>query len=522
MKETVSEKQTVAVIDIGSSAIRMMVAEVGSKSEIRTLENLQKPVALGKEVFATQSISRNSLRDAITILQNFKTVIDSYGVKKMVAIATSAIREADNRENFIDQVYVRTGIDVEVIEGAEQNRLELLAVEHALKDKIDLEKKNCLIVEVGSGTTELIILNNGLVGITQTLALGADRLPEQTVAGKTEPAVMQRVLKRNVREVVRHAAREFNFNELDTFISLGADMRLVSRHLVDEKIEKFTSFEKKAFMGFVERVGKLEPEEIVNQYGISYEQAETFYPSLLIYANFLNATKAEAIIVPMASIRDGLLLELAQVLSGYKRTDVSKQVVNSAKHLAEKYEYDKAHALTVSSLAVKLFDELKKDHGMETRERMLLEVSAILHDIGMYISPQGHHKHSSYLINAAEIFGLRKSDKDILASVVRYHRRAVPKPSHVSYMSLPKSERAVVTKLAALLRVADALDHSHQQKIKNFTFERGERSYDLWLDGDVGDISVERDSLRQKGNLFADVFGAPVNLKLRTTVLAKK
>lgn len=513
MSEEGVQKHAVAVIDIGTSAIRMVIAEVGPKTEVRYLELLQKSVRFGKDVFKTGRISNPVMREAINILKNFKSVIDTYGIKKVQAIATSAVREAQNRDNFVDQVYVRTGIEVELLEGTEENRLELIAVEHALEGKVDLQKKNCLIVEVGSGSTEMIILNQGQVTITRTLPIGSIRLPEQIDSNKTDSALVQRVLKRSIREIAQIAAREVQMDQIDTFIALGGDMRFVSQQLLPETKERFTVLLKKDFVSFVNRIGKMTPEEIASEYSMDYAQAEALYPALLFYFHFLAETKAEQIIVPMASIRDGLLLELAQILSGYKKTDFSRQVLNSAQHLGAKYMFDKSHAVCVASLAVKLFDQLKQDHGMGSRERVLLEVSGLLHDIGTYISPSGHHKHSQYLIDAAEIFGLRQVDKNIVSNVARYHRRIPPRESHVAYMSLPKLERAIVSKLASILRVADALDAGHQQKIKALKLERSDNSYTLWVSKEIGDVSIERESLRAKGDMFVDVFGAPMELK---------
>ncbi len=523
-EKSATEIQTVAVVDMGSSAIRMVIAEVGPKLEIRYLENLQKPVRFGQEVFTTGRISSQSIREAITILKDFKMVSETYGIKKMEAIATSAVRDAVNRDNFIDRVYVRTGLDVEVIEGAEQNRLELIAVEHALSDQFKLEDRNSLIIEVGSGSTELIVLEKGAVSVTQSLSLGSLRLPEELKPAKEDRNAMQRILKRAVHDIVKHTALGFNFNELNTVVALGGDMRFVARALGSAPATpaSFVILDKKAVAGFVAKIGKLSAEEMVRQYGMSYEEAETIYPALLIYLNFFNETQAEQVVIPSTSIRDGLLLELAQMLSKYKRTDVSKQVLHSARHLAQRYDYDKAHASNVAALSLKLFDASKEDHGMGPKERVLLEVSAILHDIGSYISPISHHKHSSYLVDAAEIFGLRKSDKDIVSNVVRYHRRATPKATHVPYMSLPKSDRATVSKLAAILRVADALDHSHQQKIKDFDVEITDKNYQIWVPEEVGDISLERDDLKTKGDMFADLFGAPIELKQRPLGMMKK
>ncbi|MBP9733652.1 MAG: HD domain-containing protein [Candidatus Omnitrophica bacterium] len=505
--------QTVAVIDIGASAIRLVVAEIGSKGEIRQLENLQKAVNFGKDVFSGGSLSQASMAQGLAILQNYKSVIDTYQVKKVQAIATSAIREAVNSEMFIDRVFVRTGIDVEVIEGPEEVRLELIAVEHAVGTDIDLNKKNCLIVEVSSGSTEVIILNQGQVELTRTLSIGSLRLPEQASSAKLKPEGVQKVLKRSIQEIVAYAAKEYNFAQVDTFIALGGDVRFAAQQLAATARERYAIVDKKPFVSLVNKIGKLTPEEIASEYGLPYGQAEPLYASLLYYLNFLSETSSESLIIPNMSMRDALLLEMSQLVSGHKRTDVSRQIMNSARHLGEKFEYDKAHSSLVGQTALKIFDALKGEHGMGSRERTLLEVSATLHDIGSYISPAGHHKHSAYLVESSEIFGLRKADKMIVSNIVRYHRRSTPKATHASYASLPRQDRAVVSKLAAILRVADSLDATHQQKIKNLEFEVGDKAFTVWVSDALADVSAERESLQDKGDLFADVFGLPVVIK---------
>ncbi len=513
MVETTTTTQVVAVIDIGSSAIRMVVAELGPKLAIRYLENLQKPVALGKDVFTTGRLSHHVIREAIDILKNYKDIADGYGVKHLRAIATSAVREAANRDNFVDQVFVRTAIDVEIIEGAEENRLDLIAVEHALEGKLDFDRKNCMIIEVGTGSTEIIYTTQGKVALTRTLPMGPIRLPEQTVPGRTDAGALQRLIRRNTHIATDEVKREYALEAVDTYIALGANMRFLSK-LVDEKTEnKLAILPAKALQDFIKTVSKMTPEEIVDVWGFSYSDAEVLYPSLLIYASFLDETKADEVLVPMVSIRDGLLLEMSQLLLGPRRTDLTRQVINSAKALGQKYRYDDAHAANVASLAVKLFDQLKEDHGLGPRERLLLEVAGILHDIGTFISPQSHQRHSSYLIDAADIFGLRKADKDIVSKIALYHRRQVPGPADPAYMSLSRHDRAVVSKLAAIIRVAEALDKSHQQKIRDFTLERDRDTITIRPVGEPVDLSMERQALTKKDSLFTDVLGATLVLK---------
>jgi exopolyphosphatase/guanosine-5'-triphosphate,3'-diphosphate pyrophosphatase len=513
MVETPTSKEPVAVIDIGSSGIRMVIAEIGPKLSVRVLENVQKPVSLGKDVFTSGRIAPATIREAIEVLTQYKSMLETYGVRRMHAIATNAVREAANRDNFIDQAFVRTGIDIEVIEGAEENRLNLIAVEHALEGRFDFARKNCLIIEVGTGSTEIIVTAGGEVALTRTLLLGPLRLPEQANYQRTEPAALARLLKRRVSAIAEEIGREFDLGKVDSFIAMGASMRFVAKELAGQNGHNLASVSPKDFNDFLRTLSRLSAEEISEKYAVPYSDAETLSTSLALYAAFLTETKADTVLVPMVSIRDGLLLEMAQLVSGNKRTDLSKQVIHSARSLGRKYRYDETHAVATASVAVKLFDALKEDHGLGPRERLLLEVAALLHDIGTFISATSHHKHSAYLIEAAEIFGLRKLDKDVVANVARYHRRSQPKLTHPGYMALPRTERAVVSKLAAIMRVAEGLDASHQQKCRDFTMERKGANCTLWVPEEVGDISQERQSLSRKTDMLPDILGVSLSLK---------
>ncbi len=516
MAQDAAGTEIAAVIDIGSSAIRTVVAELGPNLSIRYLENLQQAVPFGKDVFKTGRLAPGTIRRGLEILINFKSILDSYGVKRMHAIATSAVREANNRDNFIDQVFVRTGIDVEIIEGAEENRLGLIAVEHALQGRFDLEQHNSLIIEVGTGSTEFMAMLSGEVSLTRTLPIGSLRLPEQAETEKLDPAILQRILKRRVSAIADEFRREFDLGSVDCFIALGASMRFIAKEIANKDAGPLATFSAKDFTDFLKSLSKMPAEEISETYGIPYTDAETLYASLLLYANFLAETKAEKILAPMVSIRDGLLLEMAQLISGNKRTDLSRQVIRSAKNLGKKYHYDETHAQNVAAIALKLFEALQQDHGLGPRERLLLEVAAHLHDIGSFIAASSHHKHSAYLIQSAEIFGLRKADKDIVANVARYHRRSQPKLTHPNYIALPRADRSIVSKLSALLRVAEGLDASHQQKCNTLTIERKGSQCNLWVPDDVGDLSLERQSLSRKADMLLDILGVSLSLRQGT------
>jgi exopolyphosphatase/guanosine-5'-triphosphate,3'-diphosphate pyrophosphatase len=211
-------------------------------------------------------------------------------------------------------------------------------------------------------------------------------------------------------------------------------------------------------------------------------------------------------------MRDGVLLGFAAEASGERSSALDSQTYASAENLGRRFQYDEQHAHQVAALACALFDALDDEHGLSRRERRLLKVAALLHDIGLFISSNSHHKHSEYIINASDIFGVRAEERAIVSAVARYHRRALPQASHQGFSSLPRRDRAVVAKLAAILRVADALDRSHGQQVRSLEARLGDEELVIRVDTDE-DLSLERLAMRSKADLFEEVFGRTVVLQ---------
>jgi exopolyphosphatase/guanosine-5'-triphosphate,3'-diphosphate pyrophosphatase len=203
---------------------------------------------------------------------------------------------------------------------------------------------------------------------------------------------------------------------------------------------------------------------------------------------------------------------LASRVTGREDEALSKGVIRSALAVARKYRADRRHGQMVADLATRLFDELQPEHRLAARQRLLLRVAALLHEVGGFVSNRSHHKHSYYLIANAEIFGLSREEHEVVAHIARYHRRATPQQSHPEYMMLPRDRRILVSKLAALLRVADALDRGRGQEVQDFRCDRREEGFVVWIPG-LTDLTLERQALTQKGDLFEDVFGMKIRLE---------
>jgi exopolyphosphatase/guanosine-5'-triphosphate,3'-diphosphate pyrophosphatase len=239
---------------------------------------------------------------------------------------------------------------------------------------------------------------------------------------------------------------------------------------------------------------------------------ETLVPALIVYRELLLETQAATVLVPHATLRAGLLLDMSRADTGQGIEDLSRQVLASAEALGERFHYDARHAHQVARLAVSLFDDLRSEHGLQARDRLRLEVAALLHDIGIFVNLRGHHKHAQYILSVSEIFGLSRDDMAVISNVARYHRRAAPNKSHLPYMALDSEARVQVNKLAAILRVANALDADHLQKLSAVRVLREDDHWVLEVDGG-GDLTLERLAALARADLLTEVFGRRVSFR---------
>ncbi|MCF7928645.1 MAG: Ppx/GppA family phosphatase [Spirochaetales bacterium] len=503
-----------AVIDIGSTAIRMVIAESLDEENWRVIDRAERPVPLGRDVFVHGYISRDTMNQTLRILRGFREVLEGWQIQAQDArvIATSAIREAGNRDTFIDRVSLRTEFQVETVEGIEESRLTFLAVQNALKDmKSEFSRSNSLIIEVGGGSTEVMLLRRGKMAAAHSLNLGIVRIAQQIRPAVQAGRYMERFLSESIRTKMELFDTEMHISKIRHFIAVGGDARIAVRSVKGPVSGEYARMGKEDFLAFLESIQRKSIDDLVVELQIPYSNAEWLIPSLFVYREFLMATSAEEIIVPMVSIRDGLLVSIMQGPDPVVRQQFASQILASATNLGRKYHFDEEHSLLIARLACSLFDQIQDEHCIHSHGRLLLQMAGILHDVGTFINSSGHHKHGQYIVRNSEIFGLNRQDLRIVSNVIRYHRKAFPSPAHQDYISLTRENRITVLKLSAILRVADALDRGHSQRIQSIRVERAEDVLNLHTDG-VGDFTLERAGLENKGKLFEEVFGLQVRL----------
>jgi exopolyphosphatase/guanosine-5'-triphosphate,3'-diphosphate pyrophosphatase len=513
------DNKLVAIIEIGSTGIRLLVAQIETGDSRngdnwRVLDSAGRPVALGRDVFNSGELSRESLLNCLSVFQNFKELLESWNISSqdVHVIATSALRVARNRDIFIDRIHQETGFNPSVVDGVEENRLLYLAVRFALKQDLPLFwRANSMIIEIGGGSTEVMLLRRGQMVVAHSIKLGTIIL-DQKIRHMAGPGLFhESQLKDAIRDTSNTLNEDMDLAYVRTFVVAGSDARLASDHTGSELNEHCRVIDRNDFIAFAEKIHNYNAEECVQKLGISYAEAEGFIPGILLIKLFLEQTGAAQVVVPLVSIREGYLIDLAFGVDSEQQEEFYSQITASAVNLGRKFHFNEAHARHVANLSMTLFDALAKEHGMDSRQRMMLKTAAILHDIGSFIRTSGHNKHGQYIVSHSEIFGLPHDELEIIANVIRYHHGGEPSKADIEYISLQREERIMVLKMASILRVADALDRGHTQHLKNISVERRSETIALHAQG-VYDISQELNALEEKADYFQAVFGYKVVL----------
>ena len=499
--------ELMGVLDMGASAIRLVVAEIDAKRSIKVIEEASRGVLLGRDTFAGGNLRSQTVDAALEALDGFREIMDGYGVGDVRAVATSAVREARNADMFLDRIEGRTGIRFEVINEAEESRLVFLAVRNTLRRHAAFKAARTMLVEVGGGSTSITVLRRGQPIRSGVYALGSVRLRQQLDLRRHGQDLQVALLKRYIANAIEEIRLEMPLDRITHVIAIGGDVRFVASQLGDSDRETDgREIPREPFLAFCEEIERLDEDSLFDRFRLPAVEAETLLPSLLIYRSLVTETAARTVVVSSASLRAGVLLDAAEPKNRMTAEDFEQQVLASADTLGHRYRFDRDHGHHVAMLATRLFEQLREEHGLGERERLLVQVSALLHDIGVYISLRAHHKHSQYILSASQIFGLSSEETAIVSNIVRYHRRGLPQNSHLPFIALDRTDRMTVNKLAAILRLVNALDAEHAQKVRDIRLVRRDLTWFLELDGD-GDLTMEQLAATARSDMFAEVYG---------------
>ena len=508
-----AKTELIAVLDMGASAIRLVIAELDAKRNARIMEEASRGVLLGRDTFSGGAIRSQTADAAVEALEGFRKIMDEYGVTSVRAVATSAVREARNADMFLDRLHGRSGIRFETINEAEESRLVYLAVRDALGRHVAFRGTHTLLIEVGGGSTSLMVLRRGQPLRSGVYALGSVRLRQQLDLPRHSHDLQVALMKRSITNVVEEIRLEVQLDRMRHLIAIGGDIRFAAAQLTGtEPDAAVREISREQFLAFVEEVERLDEDGLADRFRLPAVEVETLLPALLIYRALLMETGARRVVVAGASLRRGLVLDVTRPKNRITAEDFEHQVLASADSLGHRYRFDREHGRQVAKLATQMFEQLRGEHGLGDRERLLLQVAALLHDVGIYVSLRAHHKHSQYILAASQIFGLSDEETAIVSNLARYHRRGMPQNSHLPYIALDRTDRLIVSKLAAILRVANALDAEHAQKVTDVLLEQKAGAWILTIDG-AGDFTMEQLAATARADMFSQIFGRPLVIR---------
>src|SRR5262245_45390370 len=480
----------IAAIDAGSNAVRLSVVRAFSALDIEPLHNERYPLRLGESVFVRSRFSEDVFKKAAKAFRHFRDVMDEFGVTHFRAVATSASREAGNRQAFLRRIRQRSGIKLEVISAAEESRLGREAVFAALGPDC---QARC-IADLGGGSLEISILQDHRVQQTAQLPLGTVRLMTTlNLHGVIRPAEAEQV-RRYLRALLESKLSSCPNLADGLTVALGGNAETLANVAPGPRHHGLPTLELSLLRERLPELLRTEIRGRMKAYGVRRDRADVMGIAAIIFVSLGRYLNVRSLAVPAVGIREGLIQEIAKEAFSRKEphryTGASRQMLAGARSFSRRLERDQRHAEHVRELSLQLFDQLQPLHHLPAEARVVLEAAALLHDIGHSVSHRGHHKHGEYLTMNGDIPGLEGRERAMAAAVVRYHnRKAEPANHHISYAALNTGDRRLARRLASLVRVAEGLDHSHRQRISSIraAFQRGAVGLQLQARGEASE-----------------------------------
>lgn len=515
-KSEARESLRLAAIDVGSNSIHMIVAQADADGGITTLWRLKEPVGLGRLSFPSRRLTADAMNRAITVLERFQQAAHQRQAEKIVAVATSAIREAENGGDLIERIRRQLGLYVRVVSARDEARLIYLAVRHA----IPLRSQPHLMIDIGGGSVEFIVGDDKQASLLESRKLGAARMTAQFVhsdpISDEDQKHLLKLYDKELAPLIKHIEALHPVKVIGTsgtLENLAAMTGSEPPHNGDSGHHQI--IERSRFEKLLAQLLDSRTKDRARIRGLDDQRKDQIVAGALLVSELFRRLRLRRIEICPSALREGILLDyLSRHLPDLAiRRQLPDPRRRSVMDLARRCDWHKPHSEQVAHICMKLFDELRLLHGMGAAERDLIEYGALLHDIGWHIGRTGHHKHSMYLILHGDLKNFSDDEIKVIANIARYHRKATPKRKHDTYAALPARLRRVVDVGAALLRLSDGLDRSHSSVIQDVRCKIEDKKVRCTLTA-RSDAQLEFWGARRKRNWFEKVFGRPISFEL--------
>ena len=466
-----------AAIDIGSNSIKLVVVDAAASDSFAVLSREREVVRLGHETLLKGYLGRGAILRATDCIRRLRSIAEARGAERIVATATAAVREANNSANFIKAVEQKAGVKVELLSGIEEARLIGLAAAHGCSSK----KLASLNVDIGGGSTEISIFRDGQPITLLSIKLGAVRLTERFLTSDPPAEKQIKNLRSEIRAALERPARELHDSQWEnvtgtsgTILAIGNALRAqTTTEQVVQPAEVVIDL--RELTQFNNALAGMTISERRNRARFTAQRAEIIVAGGLVLEGTMRALGIKSLTTCDWSLREGVIIDRLRDWESQSRPpmpDIADQKLRGVHAVGRRFGYEEVHSHQIARLAEKIFDALSSSANLTRHQRLLLSAAALLHDVGYHIAHESHHKHSFYLIENSELTGFSESERALIANIARYHKGSLPKDHHPHYAVLSQSDRLTVSRLAGILRVADALDRRHDNRVKDVHCKR--------------------------------------------------
>jgi exopolyphosphatase/guanosine-5'-triphosphate,3'-diphosphate pyrophosphatase len=500
-----------AAIDLGTNSFHMIIVELLPDMSFLVIDRAKEMIRIGDGSITTKLLTEEAMRQGLETLTRFRKLAEQRGVEThhIIAFATSAIREAKNGGAYMETVSQKIGIRTSIISGDEEARLIYLAIRQA----INIGTRKALMIDAGGGSVELMIGDSERLYLEESKKLGVARMYERFI--KHDPPTEKERAELEaffIEQITPFATRAKSIGYDMAIASSGTAENIAAMIFLQENGQAFESlngnaFSRKAFQKLYERLLPMKSSERRTMAGLDPKRADLIIPGLILFDVVFRLFNLKEIIISTFALREGMVIDyLSKHIEEFRLINAIPDVRRrSVIELARRCYWDEVRSTHIAYLALQLFDELQVLHGLSAHERELLEYAALLHNIGYFISPSGHHKHSQYIILNGDLRGFSNDEIQVMAHIARYHRKSPPKPEHTTFQALSSKQKQVVRYGAAILRIANALDRTHRQNVRSVKAKISAKKIELRLTI-MSDAEIEIWAVHRVKEMFEDVF----------------
>jgi exopolyphosphatase/guanosine-5'-triphosphate,3'-diphosphate pyrophosphatase len=507
---------TFAAIDVGSNELSMKIFEVSKKYGINEIDHIRHNIELGSDTYTNGKINHTLVDELCEVLIGFTKKMQEYQVNDYTACATSAIREAANNILILDQIKLRSGLKIKILSNSEQRFLCYKAI--ALKETAfnKMIQKGTIIVDVGAGSIQLSLFDKESLVSTQNIKLGFLRIREILSTLENQTSDFKDLLSEYIDYNIQTYKELFlSNNKIKNIIAVGDQLSELTHYIYFT--QNGDSITKDNFAKLYKGLFSTTINKLSEELSLSKEQSSLILPTAMIYQKIFEETGADSIWLSGITMCDGIVAEYAEKKEKIIPThNFTEDIIIAARNIANRYHSNASHIKNVEYIAMSVFDNIRKIHGLGKRERLLLQIAVILHTCGEYVNMNEAAENSYKIVMSTEIIGLSHLEREITANLIRYHADCFPEYSGM-IGGFDKDTYIKIAKLTAILRIANAMDKSHKQKFSNLTMAVRMNGFIITADT-IEDITLEKGLFDSKADFFEDVYGIRPILKQKRSI----